>query len=195
MNWCVYDGDWYCVIRWRITNPPFAGHCDVMVFVHDSDYNTTWSWKVSSITWSLWREGGAHRETFEMTTRPMPQPGKLVVRGYGPETTDDEIRTWFEPFGPLEEGRKNDSCGPLWAQNGGVVYSPPYSRIICSGQPTRSCHKAVQGIYICTFCQSRWRRKSFEGDAEGQIGKNENESFSSCLCSGSNLVLLNLFCS
>ena len=33
----------------------------------------------------------------------MPQPGKLVVRGYGPETTDDEIRTWFEPFGPLEE--------------------------------------------------------------------------------------------
>ena len=38
-----------------------------------------------------------------MTTRSMPQPGKLVVRGYGPETTDDEIRTWFEPFGPLEE--------------------------------------------------------------------------------------------
>ena len=38
--------------------------------------------------------------------RGPPPPGKLVVRGYAPGTQDDEIRSWFETFGPLEEGMK-----------------------------------------------------------------------------------------
>ena len=38
--------------------------------------------------------------------REPPPPGKLVIRGYAPGTQDDEIRSWFETFGPLEEGMK-----------------------------------------------------------------------------------------
>ena len=41
------------------------------------------------------------------TGRPPPIPGKLVVRGYPLGTKDEEIRSWFEPFGELEEGDRS----------------------------------------------------------------------------------------
>ena len=69
-----------------------------------------------------------------MATRPTPQPGKLVVRGYGPETSDEEIRTWFEPFGPLEEGRKKiDSCRSLWQKWRSYVLFYLFHPLISSG--------------------------------------------------------------
>jgi len=35
---------------------------------------------------------------------PTPQPGKLLVKGYPEDTSEDEIRQLFERFGKLQEG-------------------------------------------------------------------------------------------